>query len=220
VAEGYAAIKIEAGSYADGEILLRRLRLIRSAAPAVRLVVDFGWSLRDARKSGRLLKALGEIGVDWIEDPFPRDALGKYVDAAAITNSPIGCGDEASRIDDLRRLANTGALDVVRLDATTLGGISAVMPFACDLERCGRRVSFHEHPEVHEHCVLATRSIDHVEVFPIDRPFDLRHQLCVRSVHERIRGGLLSPPTAPGLGIELDLTEVSRRALRHGSRSS
>jgi L-alanine-DL-glutamate epimerase-like enolase superfamily enzyme len=72
VAEEYTAIKIEAGSYADGQTLLRRLQLIRRAAPAVRLVVDFGWSLRDVGESGRLLKALGEVGVDWIEDPFPR----------------------------------------------------------------------------------------------------------------------------------------------------
>jgi L-alanine-DL-glutamate epimerase-like enolase superfamily enzyme len=142
------------------------------------------------------------------------------VQAAAITASPIGCGDEASRIDDLRRLADTGALEVVRLDATTLGGISAAVPFARELERCGRRISFHEHPEVHCHCVLAQESIDHVEVFPIDRPFDLCHQLCQRSVHERIRAGWLSPPSAAGLGIELDLREVTRRALRHGSRSS
>jgi len=219
VAEGYRALKIEAGSYGDREILLRRLRLVRAQASHVRLVVDFGWSLRSARENEHLLRALGELGVNWIEDPFARDAVGDYVEAGKMTRAPIGCGDEASRISDLQRLVDADALDVVRLDATTLGGYSAVIPFSRALEQRGRRVSFHEHPEIHEHCILATPSIDHVEVFPKDRCFDLRHQLCTQSVHERIRGGLLSPPVAAGLGVELDLAEVSRRAVRRGSRS-
>jgi D-arabinonate dehydratase len=220
VEEGYKALKIAGGCYPDWRTLERRLRGIRSRAPRCRLVVDLSWSWSRAADHTELLAALGDLGVDWIEDAFPREATAEYARAAQLTRAPLGCGDEATRIADLLALVDTGALRVVRLDATALGGFTAVVPLAHRLVTSGLRVSFHENPEIHEHCALASRDVDHIEMFPSDMRFDVRGALTLGSAHERVRDGCLIPAAAPGLGVTLDLEQVARFAVRHGGVSA
>ena len=213
--EGYTALKVEGAHYQDWRTLVRRLELTRRQAPDCRLVVDFAWSWRTARDRADVLAALGELGVDWIEDAFPLQAVDQYLLAGTLTRAPIGCGDEATRVADLMALVEAGALQVVRLDATALGGFSAVLPLAQTLAQRKRRVSFHDFPEIHQHAALASPAVDHIEMFPRDRPFDVRHRLTQRSAHERVVRGRLQPQHESGLGIALDLDQVARHAIRH-----
>jgi L-alanine-DL-glutamate epimerase-like enolase superfamily enzyme len=218
--EGYTALKVEGAHYRDWKTLERRLQLIRRQAPGCRLVVDFAWTWRRASEHAETLAALESLGIDWIEDAFPRDAIAEYAHAAQLTRAPIGCGDEATRSADLLALVDAGALQVVRMDATALGGFTAVLPLVRAVARQRRRVSFHEFAEIHQHCALAGNVVDHIELFPADRPFDVRHLLTVTSAHERVRGGSLLPATDPGLGVVLDLDQVARYSIRHGRVAS
>jgi L-alanine-DL-glutamate epimerase-like enolase superfamily enzyme len=215
--EGYTALKLEGAHYRDWRILERRLRLIRRQAPDCRLVVDFAWSWKRAREHADTLATLADLGINWIEDIFPRDAIAEYMHAAKLTDAPIGCGDEATRAADLLALLDAGALQVVRLDATALGGYGGVLPLAEAATQKRRRVSFHDFAEVHQHCALAGSTVDHIEMFPTDRPFDVRHLLSVDSAYAHVRAGKLPPATAPGLGIVLDLEQVARHSVRHAS---
>jgi len=215
VSEGYRALKVEGAHYQDWRTLARRLELTRREAPDCRLVVDFAWSWRAAREHADTLAALGELGVDWIEDAFPLRAVDQYLLAGKLTRAPIGCGDEATRVADLMALVEAGALQVVRLDATALGGFSAVLPLTQTLAQRQRRVSLHDFPEIHQHAALAGTVVDHIEMFPRDRPFDMRHCLTLRSAHERVAHGRLVPEHESGLGIQLDLDQVARHAIRH-----
>jgi L-alanine-DL-glutamate epimerase-like enolase superfamily enzyme len=216
VSEGYRALKVEGAHYQNWRTLARRLELTRREAPDCRLVVDFAWSWRAAREHVDALAALGELGVDWIEDAFPLHAVDQYLLAGKLTRAPIGCGDEATRVADLMALVEAGALQVVRLDATALGGFSAVLPLTQTLAQRQRRVSLHDFPEIHQHAALAGTVVDHIEMFPRDRPFDVRHRLTLRSAHERVAHGRLLPEHESGLGIVLDLDQVARHAIRHG----
>jgi L-alanine-DL-glutamate epimerase-like enolase superfamily enzyme len=214
--EGYRALKVEGAHYKDWRTLARRLELTRREAPDCRLVVDFAWSWREAREHVDALAALGELGVDWIEDAFPVQAVDQYLLAGKLTRAPIGCGDETTRVADLLALVEAGALQVVRLDATALGGFSAVLPLMQTLARRQRRISLHDFPEIHQHAALAGTVVDHIEMFPRDRPFDVRHRLTLGSAHERVVRGQLLPEHESGLGIVLDLDQVARHAIRHG----
>lgn len=220
VAEGYGALKIEGAHYSDWKVLERRLHLIRRMAPDCRLVVDFAWAWERASAHAEALAALGDLGVNWIEDAFPRESIAEYAAAARLSRAPLGCGDEATRSADLFALVDGAALSVVRLDATALGGMSAVLPLAQTFCRRGCRVSYHDFPEIHEHCALAGSDVDHIEMFPADRPFDVRHQLTASSAHARVRNGRLVPSSEPGLGIALDVEQVERCAVRHGQLSA
>ena len=58
---------------------------------------------------------------------------------------------------------------------------------------------------------------DHIEAFPIDRPFDCAHMLIREPAFARIRDGRLAPPEGPGSGLRLDDAAVTRWARRQGA---
>jgi L-alanine-DL-glutamate epimerase-like enolase superfamily enzyme len=115
------------------------------------------------------------------------------------------------------RLIETDALDVARVDATTLGGYGPAMEVARAAASRGMRVSFHERPEVHQHLAFGLGLADHIEAFPIDRPFDCAHMLIREPAFARIRDGRLAPPEGPGSGLRLDDAAVTRWARRQGA---
>jgi L-alanine-DL-glutamate epimerase-like enolase superfamily enzyme len=220
-AQGYRAIKIEAAHYPTDDALLDRLAAVRRRVHNdTSLVLDFAWTWRDVRSKARLLSRLPEFGIAWLEDAFPRTRVGQYVELRSTTQLPVGCGDEATRADDLFALASARAVDVLRADATTIGGLGATRRVVDSARDAGCRMSFHERPEIHEHLVFGWRCADHVELFTRDRPFDAAHRLLVDTPESRVRDGWLSPPDAVGLGVQFDEGAVRRYAVRHGARGT
>lgn len=216
VSEGFRAIKVEAAHYSGSAEVLRRLELFRKKAGFdCALVLDFAWSWPDPASKRDLLAGLEELKVEWLEDPFPRHSIRHYRELKTVCKLPVGCGDESTRPSDLFALIDAGAIDVVRIDATTIGGVSAARQIASHGRSCSRRVSFHERPEVHEHCVFGFDSADHVEIFPVDRPFDCAHEILEEPVASRVTRGFLEPGHRPGTGIRLRADALERWAWRH-----
>ena len=221
VEQGYRILKVEAAHYSRHEEILERLRFYQSAlSTPAKLVLDFAWTWRDVKSQLSLLQALETLPIGWIEDPFARTNVQAYRELRDATGHAVGCGDEATRPADLIRLINERAVDVLRLDATTIGGIEAARRICHQARTAGLRVSFHEHPEIHEHLVFGLDSADHVEIFPLDRPFDRVHDLWQSTIFDRIDAGRLHPPTTPGTGIRLITDAVEHYAVRHGRVSS
>lgn len=216
VTEGYRAIKIEAAHYTQEVEILRRLELLRKkTGPDCAFVLDFAWSWPTATCKRDFLQALCELKIDWIEDPFPRERVEQYKELKKISKLPIGCGDETTRLSDVAALIDQEAIDVVRIDATTIGGITAARNLASHARSRSLRVSFHERPEVHEHCVFGFDSADHVEIFPVDRPFDCAHELLEAPVIPRVSKGLLEPSDQAGTGIRLRMDALQKTARRY-----
>jgi L-alanine-DL-glutamate epimerase-like enolase superfamily enzyme len=215
-AEGFRLIKIEAAHYQKADELLSRLAAFRRrAGDGPQLVLDFVWAWKDVKSKQRLLDALADLGIAWIEDSFDRTAVDRYRELRGASRVAIGCGDEATRQADLLALIEGGAVDVIRADATTVGGIAAVRRVTETAAAHGIRASLHEHPEVHEHCVFGFGASDHVELFPKDRPFDVVHRLWHETLTARISNGELEPGTLPGTGIRLNDDAVRHYAIRH-----
>jgi L-alanine-DL-glutamate epimerase-like enolase superfamily enzyme len=218
VEEGYRALKIEGASERDPARLRRRLELVRSAVGEdVDLVVDLAWKYPNAEAAAREIATWEHVRPAWIEDPFPRDHMGEYARLRGLVSAPIGAGDEVTREAALIDLVAEGAVDVVRLDATTIGGVSAAARVVASAGSAGRTVSTHAHPEVHLQCMLAWSAGDYVEAFPLDRSFDPEHRLHEAPFLARVHGGTAPIPDAPGTGVRLDGTQVGRHAHRHSS---
>lgn len=218
--QGYRKIKIEAGHYTSADELVRRLELFRKrAGDDCLLVLDFAWSWREAKSRLAMLAAVRDLGIDWIEDPFPTDWTDSYRALRSSTPLAVGCGDECSSPRDLFAIIDGNAADLIRIDATTIGGISMLQELGAAAVRRRIRVSYHEHAEVHEHCVFGLSHADHVEIFPTDRPFDQVHRILQQSAFDRVKDGYLAPPTAIGSGQRLIDSEVARYAKRHGAVS-
>jgi L-alanine-DL-glutamate epimerase-like enolase superfamily enzyme len=215
VEEGYRAVKIEAASYGDPSVLARRLGEIRRLAGLdFEIVIDIAWGWQDAEEGVKAARLWEEWQIAWIEDPFNRTRVAEMAELRSKLGIPVAAGDEATRPEDLARLVNGEAIDVLRLDATAIGGIGATGRLARLAHERGLRASMHVHPEVNEHCAIAWPSFDHVESFPLDRPFDACHALLESPFMLRVADGRSRPPATPGTGIRADLQAVRRTAYR------
>ena len=107
----------------DGDI--ERVRAVRRAAPAARLIVDAneGWSERHLTE---LMPALAELGVELIEQPLPAaadDALARVPHQIPV------CADESCHTRaDLDRLV--GKYDAVNIKLDKTGGLTEALLLA------------------------------------------------------------------------------------------
>ncbi len=131
-ARAFPLLKVKLGA-GMGDI--ERIRAVRAAAPAARLIVDAneGWTAAELRE---LLPALTEAGVELIEQPLPADA-----DAGLVgLHSPIplcadeSCHDRAS----LGRL--TGKYDWLNIKLDKAGGLTEALALATAARDMGFRL--------------------------------------------------------------------------------
>lgn len=218
--QGFTMIKVETGHYADDAVMLRHLEQFRTrAGDKPRLVLDMAWSWSEYKSKLRTLQALEDMGIDWVEDPFASNQLNLYRALKDSSALPIGGGDETSQQDTTYTLIEADAMDVVRIDATTMGGIEGARTLGAAAHRRGARVSYHVHPEVHEHLVFGLGLADHIEMFPTDREFDRLHDLTNRAAFDRIVDGQLSPVEEPGTGLKIDDAKLAPFVRRHSTFS-
>lgn len=215
--EGFRFLKLEAAHYGEPLPIKRILSKVRAAVPDAEFTCDLAWSWKTARQALESAQLWEDIGIAWIEDPMPRHRLSEIAYLRQHSRVPIGVGDECTRVGDLEALMNHGAIDVVRIDATTVGGFSVALPLAVAAAERGFRVSYHVNPEVHRHCVFANDAADHIEIFPTDRPFDCSHMLMDEQAFGDVRSGYLSPPSAHGTGLRLNAQALARYAYRHSN---
>lgn len=98
---------------------VERIAAIRAARPDVRLVVDVnqGWTIAELQEYG---PALGELGVEFIEQPLPRGGDAELEDY----ESPVPlCADESClHLGELEQAASRYQLINIKLDKT--GGLT------------------------------------------------------------------------------------------------
>jgi L-alanine-DL-glutamate epimerase-like enolase superfamily enzyme len=218
--EGFSFLKMEAAHYGDPQAVRRILSDARTQAKTdVRFTCDLAWSCKTARDGIAAAEAWRDLGVDWIEDPMYRTKVSEIAFLRRHSPVPIGVGDEVTRPLDLDSLMEREAVDVVRIDATTIGGITPALALAARAAARGLKISYHVNPEVHRHCVFADTAADHIEIFPTDRPFDCSHMLLEHTAFADVSRGRLTPPEGMGTGLRLDLDSVGRFAYRHASRT-
>jgi L-Ala-D/L-Glu epimerase len=124
-------LKLELGG--DGDV--ERVRAVRQAAPAARLIVDANESWNEAQLR-EYMPMLVDLRVALIEQPLPADAD----DALARLESPIPlCADESCRtLADLDRLDGKYAAINIKLDKT--GGLTEALALAAEAKRRGLRI--------------------------------------------------------------------------------
>jgi L-alanine-DL-glutamate epimerase-like enolase superfamily enzyme len=124
-------LKLQLGG--DGDV--ERVRAVRHAAPASRLIVDANESWSEAQLS-EFLPALADFRVELIEQPLPADAD----DALARVQHPIPiCADESCRtLTDLDRL--NGKYEAVNIKLDKAGGLTEALALAAAAKRRGFRI--------------------------------------------------------------------------------
>ena len=168
-----------------------------------RFVVDAGWFWRSAREALAEIRMWGDVELAWLEDPLPPEDVAACAALRADGPFPLGIGDNLTDPHLLRRLAQDRALDVVRLDVTSIGGVTAAAKVVAWAEAAGLPVSTHVYPELHVHLCAGWAGCTYLETFdPEDNPFDPASRLFRSRVE--FADGKARAPNAPGLGLELD----------------
>ena len=124
-------LKLELGG--DGDV--ERVRAVRQAAPAVRLIVDANESWNE-RQLSEYIPTLIDLRVALIEQPLPADAD----DALARLERPIPlCADESCRtVADLDRL--DGKYQAINIKLDKAGGLTEALALAAEAKRRGLRI--------------------------------------------------------------------------------
>jgi D-galactarolactone cycloisomerase len=164
----------------------------------------------DAQGARRVIGALAELGVFWVEEPLAGDDLAGMRMLRETTGTRIAGGEMARSFDDLRRALDANALDVFQPDVVLALGISGARTLA-DLA-LRRNRWFTPHTWTNGIGVLANLHVccgvgggPYLE-YPFDPPgwTPERRDFMLAQPLQVDEDGCLAVGDAPGLGIELD----------------
>ena len=166
------------------------------------------YNLYEALKVGRVLD---ELDYAWFEDPIPSSDIEGLVELNRVLDLPLHVGEFLYSISDFAEYIRRGALDVVRLIADNVGGISGSMRVgmladAFNLECTPHNWGNPTDLAVHFHLELAMPNADWFEMpHPItaaDRPYQEKFRID--------KDGYVLAPTQPGLGYPIDRGELDK----------
>ncbi|MGI9336533.1 MAG: mandelate racemase/muconate lactonizing enzyme family protein [Gammaproteobacteria bacterium] len=205
VEEGYRALKLRLGDTwkRDAE----RVGAVRDALGAeIDILTDANaaYSLADAR---RVLPALDEHAVGWLEEPFPPHDHRLYREARTCGRTPLAAGENHYTRFEFHRVLEDGAITILQPDLSKTGGITEGLRIAALASTW--KLGINPHTSLTglnvAACIHLLCSIDNAGYFEADlsRHNPLRDELTSWQA-EIAPDGTVSPPEGPGLGVEVD----------------
>ncbi len=146
VQRGWRRFKLPAA--ASTELTIRRVRAAAEAAAGGSVSLDGAWLFRDAATVVNLLERL-VVPLEWIEDVMPPGAVEPLIALRAMTATPVAMGDEQGGPYFPDALLTADAVDVLRLDATCVGGLGPFVRASRLAAASGKRVAPHMFGHVH-----------------------------------------------------------------------
>ena len=209
---GCRAFKITIGvesARADARRVAAAREAIGDDAP---LVVDAFRSFGSLEDALRRLRLIEPYDISYVEDPFSESLAPLVADLRRRTGMLIGLGENLGGHRAFHELIEAGAVDVVRCDATVIGGVRELMAAAGLASARGLEISTHVHPHVHVHFGAALGHLHPagLEYLAPESGLDAFHELLATQLE--IRDGCAVVPDRPGLGLEFDWGAVERYA--------
>ena len=128
VAQGYRALKLRVGDSSRRDIA--RAEAVRAQlGDEIEILVDAntGYSLDDVR---RVMPAYVELGIGWLEEPFPPHDYRSYQMAATLGTVPLAAGENHFTRFEFTRLIEDGAVTFVQPDLSKTGGLTETLRIA------------------------------------------------------------------------------------------
>ncbi len=209
---GCKSVKITIGSV-DPAADARRVAAVREVVgPDCGVVVDAFRSFVNLEDALRRLRLLEPFDLAYVEDPFSDSLAPLLADLRRRSGMLIGAGESLGGHRAYRELIDSSAVDVVRCDATVVGGVREFMAVAALASAQGLEVSTHVHPDVHVHFAAALPNIHRagLEYMAPELGLDAFHELV--GARLEIVDGNTEVPARPGLGLDIDWSAVTRFA--------
>jgi galactonate dehydratase len=216
LAQGFTALKFDpAGPYSafDGrQLSLEALDLSERFAKKLREAVGMKADLlfgthgqMTAASAIRLAKRLEPYDPLWLEEPVPPDAPEEMAKVARATSIPIATGERLATKYDFARLLNTGAAAILQMNLGRVGGLLEAKKIA------GMAEVHHAQIAPHLYCgpivgaaniQIATCSPNFLILESIETWGGFHSEILKTPI--QFEDGHVIPPTAPGLGVELN----------------
>ncbi len=208
--QGFTAYKIHPGAMPTNQVIEMVTAVRREVGDEMRLMLDpnNGYDLRSALKIGR---ALDDNDFYWFEDPVPWDDWRAIRALSGTLETPLNMSDSAQfLLHDAARVLEQGWPRTIR-GTTRKIGITGLK------KQCGMAEGFNVNCEVgtagnslmnaaNLNVIMSVLNCDFYEYWsPLEaQQFGLEEEILVNS------DGVLTAPTAPGLGFSVDEDFVSR----------
>lgn len=220
VAEGFTAFKTMAVPETMPLEGLAPLRYAEKCVAAMREAVGEQIDImvdchaRPSPRMGHLFaQALEPYGLYWFEEPCWPEAVDDIAQIQKAVRTPIATGERLVGIHAFRELLEKRACSVIQPDITHCGGLSEARRIAALAE--AYRVALAPHnPQgpvstaASLELGFATPSYLICESVHSDVPW--RNDICTESFVVEPEGRLVRPGTRPGLGIEINESEVAK----------
>ena len=215
---GWDAIKFDplpgshlAASRHEVRLAVEKVRAVREAVgPKVDVLIECHGRL-SPESAIRFADSIGEFRPFWIEEPVPAHnplAMRKVREHSQI---PVATGERLSTRWQYRELLDIAAVDIIQPDMTQAGGLLEAKRIADLAALHGVTVAPHCPRGPIATAVGVHLSFNTPNFLILEYPTDMggvtwRQELV--DVPEQIEAGHMSPPTAPGLGVELIESEL------------
>ncbi len=216
LAQGFTALKFDpAGPYTafDGrQLSLEALdlceRFARTLRDAVGTKADLLFGTHGQMTAAgaiRLAKRLEPADPLWLEEPVPPDAPEEMAKVARATSIPIATGERLTTKYDFARLLKEGAAAILQMNLGRVGGILEAKKIA------GMAEVHHAQIAPHLYCgpivgaaniQIATCSPNFLILESIETWGGFHSEILKTPI--QFEEGHVIPPTAPGLGVELN----------------
>jgi L-alanine-DL-glutamate epimerase-like enolase superfamily enzyme len=203
--KGYKAVKLRVGDAPARD--LERMRAVREAfGPSLEILTDanIGYSLDDVR---RVMPAMDELGIGWLEEPFPAHDTRSYREARRFGRTPLAAGENHYTRFEFNRVIEDGAITVLQPDLSKCGGITEALRIAAMASAYKLRI--HPHSSMtglnHAATIHFLAAIDNGGWFEgdVSKSNKFRDEL-VSNPGGIDKEGRVWPLEAPGLGLEVD----------------
>jgi L-alanine-DL-glutamate epimerase-like enolase superfamily enzyme len=200
-AAGWRRFKLPIAPTPDESIA--RLRAAREAFPDAWLGIDNNFYSKTAAEAIEFGRRLDGLELGWFEDVVPPGDAAMVADVRAGIGTPVAMGDEQGGAYHPQALLAFDAVDVLRVDATTNGGITRLRGIVAGAAARGIPVAPHMFPHVHSQVLGALGRTDTPIEWGI--PGTGVHPMDDSLIQPTVRDGLMDPlPALPGLGVLVD----------------
>jgi L-alanine-DL-glutamate epimerase-like enolase superfamily enzyme len=188
-------------------------RYVDSIASAAHgpVAADAHWSWATLTEAQRICKKLDQFQLDFLEDPFPAADIQLTHDLQKSLTTRLAAGEDVIGTRALLDLVK--GIGILRVDATTCGGISGAVEAIHHAWGAGRTVLPHVWGPLHVHLACAFPNVEGVEFIAAEIGADPIEKL-LKSV-PKVERGYMQPSKEPGVGINLDWLAIEKLCCRN-----